>query len=247
MLRFASNRRGLSVLPPVRKEYPVLLADNITQILPSLSWQGCTCFILGGGPSVEQQDLQYLHKQKVIGINKAFMKYPVDINYSMDETFFDSVQYTTDPRHKDFLLHQSWLVFSGVKLFLLHDHKSRFAQGVYYVKEVLEKCVSLDLSQGIYAGNNSGLGALMLAVALGCKRIGLLGYDFLVQGEKTHWHEGYGFCLKDVISSLEKFRACIDEFGPAILELGIDVVNLSPTSALKSFPKKTIQEFLGVS
>ena len=46
--------------------------------------------------------------------------------------------------------------------------------------------------QGIYCGNNSGVTALSVAVALGYKRIYLLGMDARFSDtEKTHFHDGY--------------------------------------------------------
>jgi hypothetical protein len=224
-----------------------LEATKITSILPSGCWTGQTCFILGGGPSLEGFDYRWLDGQKVIGINKTFMVYPSTVNYSMDYNFFDLVQYTIDTRSKDFPLHEAWLAYKGIKVFLHHAEKDRFIQGTYYVDEIKQKSISFDLDRGIYPGNNSGAGALMLAVALGCKRIGLLGYDLKVKGKKTHWHEGYGYQLKEVEKHLKDFQGCIDELGPQILQLGIRVVNLSPDSALQSFPQSDIRTFLGTT
>ncbi len=223
-----------------------LLGTKVTSVLTSGCWEGQTCFILGGGPSLEGFEYKWLEGQRTIGINKTFMTFPATVNYSMDYNFFDLAQYTLDPKSKDFNLHQVWMAYPGKKIFLHHDEKDRFAEGIYYVNEIQEKGVSFDLERGIYPGNNSGCGALMLAVAFGCKKIGLLGYDLKVKGTRTHWHEGYGYPLKDVAKSLEDFRGCIDEWGPMILGMGIRVYNLSPDSALQSFPKTDIRTFLSV-
>jgi len=238
------QNKGGSVLKVHTVSAP-MLATNITGVLFSGCWEGQTCFILGGGPTLEGFNYQWLQGQKVIGINKTFSVYPATVNYSMDYNFFDLVQFTAaDPRSKNHPLYVSWMAYTGIKVFLHHGEKDRFAQGIHYVNELREKGISFDLNKGIYPGNNSGCGALMLAVALGCKKIGLLGYDFKVQGKKTHWHEGYGYSLEDVVRSLKDFQQKIDEIGPDILEMGIQVVNLSPDSALQSFPRSDIRTFL---
>jgi hypothetical protein len=221
------------------------LARKITEILPTNCWAGETCFIIGGGPSLEDFDWSQLEGHKVIGINKAFQFYSSDVNYAMDYNFFDMVQYNgLKPGQPHYQLHQHWVTYSGIKVFIRHNDAHPFADGIYYIPELSRKAISFDLDQGIYPGNNSGLGALMLAIALGCKRIGLLGYDFQVQGDKTHFHDGYNQAMPTFVTNLEMFRKAIDELGPAMLELGIDIVNLSPRSTLKSFPRSNVKTFL---
>jgi hypothetical protein len=238
------HSRGAGIIK-VSKVHSRCLARRITEILPSNSWAGETCFIIGGGPSLTDFDWSQLKGFKVIGINKAFQHYDSDVNYSMDYNFFDKVHYHgVNPGQSHHKLHQDWLAYRGIKLFVRHNDAHYFAEGIFYVSELLQKVISFDLNKGIYAGNNSGMGALMLAIALGCKKIGLLGYDFQIAGDKTHFHEGYGFVSKSYAANLESFRLNIDELAPAMLQLGIDIVNLSPASALRNFPKATIESFI---
>jgi hypothetical protein len=106
--------------------------------------------------------------------------------------------------------------------------------------------VSFDLDEGIYPGNNSGLSALLFAVGLGCKRIGLLGYDFKLQGSKTHWHKGYHGQTQDTLAkNLPKFCSAVDEWAAGMDQVGVEVVNLSPDSLLQNYPRSDIDTFLG--
>jgi hypothetical protein len=124
-----------------------------------------------------------------------------------------------------------------------------FNENVYYVPDLGRVGISFDLGMGIYKGNNSGCGALMLAVALGCTKIGLLGYDFKVQEDgKTHCHSGYrDTTINKFQGRLDNFRGCMEEIGPLISELNVLVYNLNPDSALQCFEKITWDEFQKLS
>lgn len=217
----------------------------VTDVLPSGCWANEVCFVIGGGPSLVHFDWSLLDGYKVIGINKAFMQYPVDVNFGIDYRFFETLQYSSDPQNLDYALHRAWQEFHGVKVFVRRSVSEIFAPGVHYVKALERKAISFELAEGIYPGTNSGVGALLFAVGLGCKRIGLLGYDFRVQGNRTHWHDGYTYQTADSLAQkLEGFRRCVDEWAGGLAENKIQVVNLSPDSALQNYPRMDIQTFL---
>lgn len=218
----------------------------VTEVLPSGCWAGETCFIIGGGPSLAHFDWSLLDGYKVIGINKAFTRYPVDVNFGIDYQFFETLQYSSDPRNPNYDLYQAWRKFNGIKVFVRHSLSETFVPGIYYVMALNQKVISFELDQGIYPGTNSGCGALLLAVGLGCTRIGLLGYDFKVQGSKTHWHDGYAYqTAESLAKKLDGFRRCVDEWASGLADHGIQAVNLSPDSALRNFPRSDVQTFLG--
>lgn len=219
----------------------------ITDVLPNGAWSDERCLIIGGGPSLEGFDFSQLGGEKTIGINKAFVHYHATLNYSMDHTFFEMVELNRKPSQDHYELHQQWCQYSGIKVFL-RTMRQQYNENVYCVSELGKKGISLDLSQGIFQGNNSGCGAIMLAVALGCKKIGLLGYDFKIQQDgakvKTHWHDGYGKgTTRSLIRNLESFRDCIEEIGPCLPEMGVSVYNLNPDSGLRCFEKISLKDF----
>lgn len=236
--------KGTKVLTRIEAKHNCL-ASNVSEKLTSGCWKNETCFIIGGGPSLKNFNWDLLKGYKVIGINKAFTTYPVDINYAMDYTFFDNLEYGLDKDDKE--LRAEWQKFEGIKLFALHDKKYVFKRGIYYINELNKKGLSFDLNSGIYFGSNSGTGALMLALALGSKRIGLLGYDFKISEEDTHWHKGYKYQnITELKKSLKEYKLNVEEFASGILELGIEVFNLSNNSDLVGFPFSDIQTFLRV-
>jgi hypothetical protein len=224
-------------------------AKDITTILPSGSWASKRCLLIGGGPSLEHFDYTIIEKEPIIGINKAFVKFPVTINYGMDARFYDELTYADGRDPKQLILHQQWLNFKGIKSFLRRDEKFNFDCSIYTVKSLPNKAISYDLSMGIWSGNNSGFGALMLAIALGCNRIGMLGYDMKIdesQG-KTHWHDGYPHQnTESLVRKLKKFRQDFEEFADAINKEGIIVANLYQESALDCFRKISLKEFMQI-
>lgn len=225
-------------------------AAPITDVFPSGAWKNKTCFLIAGGPSLAGFDFNHIKNQLSIGINKSFIKFPTTMNYAMDVRFYDLVTFPENDKFEE--LHQQWLNYAGIKVFLRHSMRSRFDESVHYVPSFHTNILSLDLKKGIWPGNNSGFGALMLACALGCKRIGLLGYSMKVQKNhgkiKTHWHGGYKNTKGDTFQEkLDKFKTCFDDFADVIAEQGIEVVNLvekSEDSALTCFPKDILKNFL---
>ena len=222
-------------------------ATEIVDVLDSGAWTGEKCFIIGGGPSLTGMNLSSLSGNKVISINKAYLLYPKsDINYAMDVTFYDKLLHSTLPEWTT--IRQRWLRYSGMKLFFRTHGTHQFDPTVHYVKSIERKLISMDLHAGIYGGTNSGFGALMLAIALGCTRIGLLGYDMSIDASEgaTHWHEGYSNQdSANLPRKLEVFSDSFAEFSPAIEQLGVNITNLNPDSHMECFPKGSLSDFIG--
>lgn len=244
-----NHKKSLKALPrkvTAARRFTQGKAPCITTILSSESWKGKTCFLLGGGPSLKGFDFNLIKNFPTIGVNKSFITYSTDILYAMDNCFYDMVTSESNQRKK---LYQQWLAFRGIKVFLRHSKKIGFAGDIYVVTNLRSKVLSFNLSHGIYGGNNSGFGALMLAIGLGCTRIGLLGYDLKIKKEGpkviTHWHGGYSRGNVNTFQGkLDKFRKCFEEFAPTFAKQKIDVVNLNLDSALKCFPKEDVKTFL---
>jgi hypothetical protein len=95
----------------------------------------------------------------------------------------------------------------------------------------------------IVAGKNSGYQSIGLAIFFGCKRVILLGYDFQRSGGKAHWHADH----PRTMGNGGRFHDWVKDMDPlarATKEAGIDVINCSRTTAIKSFPRATIQDVL---
>jgi hypothetical protein len=217
----------------------------ITDVLQSNCWSNRRCFIIGGGPSLEKINLDFLDRELTIGTNKAFIKMQCTINYCMDERMYNYVTYWREVGDEQ--IHKKWKEYTGIKLFLLHAPNSKVHDDTYMIKKIDKKVLSFDLTQGIYPGKNSGFGALMLAIALGANPIYLLGYDMKVDRKKTHWHKGYPKQLaNNMQSKLKRFMKEFEQFAALIAEQEIHVINIGKESSLTCFEKKGIEEIHGI-
>ena len=235
--------------PRISVKNIIPLAKNISEILHDKPWGGRRCLIVGGGSSLELVPPSIVSGELSIGINKSFQKFNTKINYSMDSQFYElvnkTVEHTSDP--EQYKLQEDWKTYKGIKTFLRLNKAYQFDPSVYYINALTDKKISYDLEKGIYPLNNSGGGAIMLAVALGTSQIGLLGFDmtFPKGTMKTHFHNGYkNQNIHTFQDKLDKFNTAICELAPLIYAEGIEVYNLNLNSALNCFKKITVEEFM---
>jgi hypothetical protein len=211
---------------------------KIIEKFNSNSWLGKRCFIIGGGESLKGFDFNRLDNELTIGINKVFKFYPNStINYSMDSTLYNQIRQGDLDRPGEPKLSVFWDNYKGTRVFLTPMERKQFGQDVYLVRRELHLAVNIgDLDKGIFGGNNSGTGAITLAIALGAQNIFLLGYDMKAVNQ-THFHEGYEKRdLKEFNKKLNEYRDDITKICPLLRTVGVNVVNLNPNSDLKCFP-----------
>lgn len=204
--------------------------------LPAGSWAGQPCFIIAGGPSLTGFDFNRLKgKGKVIAINRALEFAPwADIAFFMDWKLYKL--YHESPAKK-----AQWDAFTGRKVFL--NLMGRMLNDCFSIRSLGRHGLSWDHGKGLYHGNNSGHGALNLAISLGAKPIYLLGYDCgFRKGERSHFHTGYGTRSNPNIG-----RSFIRDFEAlkAYTKGRVNYIfNLNPNSALRIWPFKTADEVL---
>ena len=202
-------------------------AENI---LNNLKFDSDEIFILGGGTSLENFDFDLLRNKITLGINKSFLEFESTLNYSMDSIFYDKI-------HKDLHIRDKWLNSKSIKLFLSPLEMKKFQNDVYIIKRCLKQNVHNEgIQKGIYGGSNSAFGAIQLSIALGFKKIYLLGYDFCISNDKTHWHEGYNNRdINDFQVQLDRYLKQIELFSDIWEKLGVNIFNCNPNSKLKCF------------
>lgn len=186
-----------------------------------------TIYLVGGGPSLKGFDFNKLKGKKVIAINKAFVHIP-----------FADVMYWTDNRFYNWFkakIHE----FKGMKV---TNKPKPVADDIINLRDSGRTGLDLDKSS-LRHGNNSGYAAINLAVHLGAKKIVLLGYDMGLQGNKSHWHDGYATPANRKVyqnSMMPHFNTLVEP----LRNLGIEIWNANPTSNLKCFPKCSLEDGL---
>jgi hypothetical protein len=196
-------------------------------------------FILAGGESVKKLDLNKLQGEVVISINKGFVRYPnAFINYSQDYIFYDKL---TNGEYGTEIL-ALWNAFKGEKVFLESFSPKKFDPNIFIIPRKVKEEISYTFEEGIYGGTNSGLGAILFTISLGCKEIYLLGYDLKAE-KQTHWHGGYGQNINDFRKDLTTYLKEIYKIA-CILPEDVKIYNVNSDSALRCFEFKTLSEIL---
>lgn len=105
--------------------------------------------------------------------------------------------------------------------------------------------ILLDKTGKTGSGGNSGFQALNLTVQFGAKRILLIGYDMHIGGG-LHWYgpNKWQDANNPNDSIFARWIAAFDCSVSILKQLGIEVINCSPFSALQCFPKMSIEDAL---
>lgn len=197
--------------------------DGIVPVTPD--WAGQTAVIFGCGPSFTVVDSGLCHRYglRTIGINESGIFVPVDVLYAGDKTFWNrypQAQVFRGPKYSASAGCEMW----GVKRLPLTGDTG----------------IELD-SRGLRGGKNGGYQAINLAVHLGVKRILLLGYDMSFE-HGVHW-----FDRKPVLSGrflIDRLPAYFDTMVEPLKILGVEVINCTPRTVLRSFPIRALREVL---
>ncbi len=188
-------------------------------------WPGETVVIIASGPSLTQADVDWVRgRARVIVINTSYQMAPwADILYACDSRWWR--------------WHKGAPTFTGLKFALTKD-SGRWPGVTVLGKTGIEGIETKP--HALKTGANSGYQALNLAVHLGVSRAVLLGYDMHTGYlGKEHWHKDhpvkqpspYGSFLRYFNTAVEPLKA-----------LGVEVINCTPKSSLKCFPRKPLVE-----
>lgn len=192
-------------------------------------WSTQTCALVASGESAAAIDLEKIRGKCRVGV----------INTSYQLAPWAEVLYACDGRWWDH--HKEARSFAGVRV--TQDAVTAKRYGLHCIALCDERDPDRDtmkLAPGcIGRGSNSGFQMFNLALQFGARRFMLAGYDFC----GDHWHGKHPDGLRNARpQSLIKWR---DVFEAAVAKVaGIDVVNLSPVSALSAFPKMSVEQAL---
>ena len=191
-------------------------------------WEGLTCYIVAGGPSVAAQDLTVLRGRKIIAINSSYEKVPF-----AEFLFFGDSRWW-------FNHHPSLKSVTGK---LVTVSNAALHPSVLNMRKINPPPGLTDIRTGLAMRRTSLQGAINLAVHLGVKRIVILGADMQAAPDgRTHHHKSHPWpqragCWDEQMADLRLVNK------PA-KRLGIEIVNASPSSLIDWWPKKPLGECL---
>lgn len=231
-------------------------------------WEGDDVWILGGGPSVTQQFgipdsivdnvvkgisppsvyspyMADIHDKHVIGINVSYL-----IGTWIDMVFWGDLKFIEINK-----VHlANW---PGLKV-TCHESGKKVPWAKFLPRDTTHALGICPYPNMVSWNSNSGSAAISVAANAGAKRIILLGFDMNYNGgNMRHWHNLYGSAparpnrqANVKFNHLFSFARHLQGF-PQIAKdakaRGIEIINLSPMSAIKEFPKYSVKEFLECS
>lgn len=205
-------------------------------------WNGGTCCILAGGPSLRGFNAQRLFPRfHVLAVNDSWRIAPwADVKYFCDAEWWRS-QVRFNRIALDGVTPFSRAMCAGLWVSGSDASDVVGNKAVHCLLLTGERGLELDPS-GLRHGNNSGYQAINLAVHLGARRIVLLGYDMRV-GARSHWHDEER--PDDFASVLAcTMLPCFDSLVDPLRAAGVEVINATPDSALRCFPTASLESLL---
>lgn len=194
-------------------------------------WNGGTILCVASGPSLTVEDVEFARSRvhAAFVTNSTYKRVPwAHVLYAADFTWWKSNIHNVRASG-----------FSGelwtVSVDAARQHRINYIRG-----ETQKEGLSRDPAC-IRTGTHSGYQIMNLAYHMGARRILLLGYDMQRTDGKSHWHGDH----VSPCHNSQDFKLALSRFPRLAVDLkseGIEVVNCTRATALKSFPRATIQE-----
>ncbi len=202
-------------------------------------WPGETVVVIGGGPSLTHEDVAYCRdKAHVVAVKEAgCCRIPgqvapapwAEVLYAADEKYWRFVQGAPE--------------FAGLK-YAIEQREGERQMGDWPGLQVLRNLGEHGLETdptGLRTGFNSGYQAINLAVHLGAAKIVLLGFDCWRGPDGHNW---FGPHPTHIESPYPVFLQAFNTIVAPLKAAGVDVVNCSPTTMLRAFPRADLRDVL---
>jgi hypothetical protein len=187
-------------------------------------WEGETAVVLGGGPSLKKDQLDY-------AIQRGFRRVAVNDAGLVFDPQADVICWG-DPQ---------WFTWNGEQL-RLHKGKYKITWRdmparptlPYYRLQHPRMPPHVSFDQGAVCANNSGMGGINIAALFGAKRILLLGFDMRCVEGKNHWHNRHKTPTAEHRYG-ELYRPPMELAALEYAAAGIEVLNCTQYSSLKGY------------
>jgi hypothetical protein len=194
-------------------------------------WEGRTVAVVASGPSLKGADLGALEGIPTIAVNDSWRLVPfAQVLYAADREWWE--YHKGVPQFQG----EKWTQHKGAK-----QWPARAAEmGLRVIRSAPLPGLSCEPSL-IHTGANSAYQVLNLAVLAGASRVLLLGCDM----KGPHWFGKHPGKLHRP-SPYSRFRKAFEGVAPQLVQLGVEVINCSPISAIQAYPKMPLEEALAL-
>ena len=184
--------------------------------------------MIGSGPSLSMEQILAAPKSvKFLGINDAYLLWPsMDHHHACDGKWWGW--------HYDVCRSRLRCPSTTISKNAVAKHpdlkwiEGRPRPGISYESTV------------VHTGKNSGYQAINIAVLMGAKRIVLIGFDCKIASDgRSHW---FGDHPDNTRSWYETWHSQFETLVDPLREIGVEVLNCSPGTALECFPKADIED-----
>lgn len=205
--------------------------------------EGETAVCIASGPSLSDDDVQYVRDIKAAGkcrifvCNNNYLKVPeADVLFFCDKSFW--LWHVLKPEFQ---------AFKGPKITLSNEIGQ---PDILVMKTGMQDGISFHPDM-LRTGGNSGYMQVNLAFLYGCKRVILLGYEMApkiikkddgTEEIKTHWFGDHP--QKTPPSFFGSVAPHFETMVPDLHAHNLEVINCSVPSAIECFPKKPLREIL---
>lgn len=202
-------------------------------------WDGETCFIVAGGPSVLSQPIERLRNRRVIAINSAVRTAPF-----ADVLFFGDVRWWRDDHkhRKKTTIGMTAVAESGFKGSIYYGNVAKVGHPVTCLIKQIPPTFTPDRRHVMYF-RSSVTGALSIAAAAGAARAVLLGVDGRDMGGRHHNHNDH-YPWPSGVDWVALQANEFEKSAPVFKLTGLEIFNASPDSAHGAWPRASLEDFL---
>ena len=196
-------------------------------------WRGATVYVLGGGSSLLEENLELIHDERVIGINDAFV-----LGDWVDMCWFGDPRWYTWNENE-------LLKYSGITTCCCEIMRKVTSDKVHVLDR--GKKMGLEERESFISWNySSGGSGVNLASQLGASRIVLLGFDMKPDKEGQYWWHDRHHVKEFSKDPYPRFIEAFEHIGNEARGMGIEIINSTMCSLIpESFiPKKSLEEVL---
>jgi hypothetical protein len=219
----------------------------------SRAWEGKTVVCIASGPSLTKEQVDAVAAAhaadavKTIVVNDNYLIAPwADALYFADARWWEWHNKGLEKswpwvRFSAAEVRQALAGFKGQKISI--DHPNTVSDKAVVR---LENAGNVGLSEdphGIKTGSNSGYQVLNIAALSGAKRILLLGYDMQHRNGRAHAHNGHP--VKSAEGIYLGYAKHFSTMETPLKNLGIEVLNCTPSSQIRAFPHVPLERALG--